>query len=929
MEAVIKVILHACKLHCGKQTPSKKEVTAVLLLLEKEGLLVSPSDLYNPDNWDRITTALSQRTLAIRRVSEFKVWGFILEALKAAREEKLAIQCARELLGLEAGGNLVSSAGSEGAKMAPTPSIPPNASPSRTIQKEVAQDRSDQDDTQPPPPYPARNLYPSLKPFRDEGGGRPPEECGDVSNGADNSGQRVGGTSPPSGSACQSVPSQKGADHSAPQDSEHGCGCGDLKRAAQEPAQGGCGPTAPPLVSLPTLTDWARATEDLQAADPATTFALPIVVKQEGSAWTPLDTKAITRLAELVKNKGLRSPVTMSAAEALMASSLLPYDVTNLMRVILEPVQYTLWYDEWNRLLQVVVAEANRNADHPANEREGEGRGARVTRTTLPRLLGLADGMVGSPDGQARTLRAGELAALTTAALTALRTVAKVAEPVLPWTDIKQEPSESFSDFANRLLRAVEGSDLPEDVQSLVVIDCLKQRSLPEIQQIIRAAPGTLTTPGQIIKYVLDHQKSTPLTSESFATASPLDPSPLSLGGGECGRAVNSSGWRSRRVPDPGGAQTWCYPRGGSSQVRRGPTGPAAASCSLAVAPAACLSCRGQGLESPARSRSAFRHRAAGCCREFRLPLALNTAETLTVHGPVLSHDTESLACVILKWVQYTLWKEGWMTELGRVLAAEQDDSFHPVHGIVMQGRIGAECLGYKFSPEIMQLVGLDIQPHVKTLWDVQNMVGTLQWVRSALGMPSGLRKPLYSQLKGSNAEELKNRSNERPAVWQKIVQSCMEGSLVQHETLSLRAMIWQDSNSSWQAAVFTNRKVSVQMLEVMAVTAAVHLWRMIPSNIVADSIFAVKQLARMGQEGLSSTEAAGTLEEALVFRTAPVAPLRVCDHSGVPSLLPQVMQQQIKLSAHLSLAWDRCRSGKWMSPGSLACLPANGGLLL
>ncbi|XP_072198661.1 uncharacterized protein [Excalfactoria chinensis] len=526
-----------------------------------------------------------------------------------------------------------------------------------------------------------------------------------------------------------------------------------------------------------------------------------------------------------------------------------------------------------------------------------------------------------------------------------------------------------------------------------------------------------------------EFQSTTPPLDRQVDTSAPY---PLSLGGGECGRAVNSSGrgsrrapdpggvqtwcypgggnngraanssgWRSRRVPDPGGAQTWCYPGGGSSQVQRdsaglrlqawigqvsaggpapsvlacraarwcrrgkrscrrggrgcagcrlglarlcpprgrgqrygcwrrrgssllrsvrgppdrtrarlllrcangtGPTEPAAASCSLAVAPVACQSCRGQGLDSPARSRSTFRHRAAGCCREFRLPLALNTLETLTAHSPVLPHDIESLAYVILKLVQYTFWKEGWMTELGRVVAAEQDDPFHPVHGIDMQEGIKAECLEYKFSPEMMQLVGFDIQPCVKKLWNMQKLVGALQWVRGALGIPARLMKPLYGQLKGSDPKEPQNPSSKMAAAWQKILQSCMEGSLaqwdtarglemaqlaqlVEHETLDLRMVVWQDPNRSSQAAVFTNRMVSVQMLEVMAVTVAVHLWQMIPSNTVADSIFAAKLLARRGWEDFPSSEAAGILDETLASHTAPVASLHVHGHSEVPSL--------------------------------------------
>ena len=74
-----------------------------------------------------------------------------------------------------------------------------------------------------------------------------------------------------------------------------------------------------------------------------------------------------------------------------------------------------------------------------------------------------------------------------------------------------------------------------------------------------------------------------------------------------------------------------------------------------------------------------------------------------------------------------------------------------------------------------------------------------------------------------------------------------------------------------------------MQMLEVMAIAVSGCLWREIPCNIVTDSAFAAKLLARMGWEGLPSTEAASMLEEALASCTAPVAILHVCSHSEVP----------------------------------------------
>ena len=110
----------------------------------------------------------------------------------------------------------------------------------------------------------------------------------------------------------------------------------------------------------PALTDWARVREELAAAAPSV-IAMPVVIKAGGPAWAPLESKVITRLADTVRTKGLRSPVTMAEVEAVMSSPLLPHDVTNLMRVVLAPAQYALWLDAWDVQLQTVVAAATRD----------------------------------------------------------------------------------------------------------------------------------------------------------------------------------------------------------------------------------------------------------------------------------------------------------------------------------------------------------------------------------------------------------------------------------------------------------------------------------------------------------------------------------------------------------------------------------------
>ncbi|XP_042720917.1 LOW QUALITY PROTEIN: uncharacterized protein LOC122176464 [Lagopus leucura] len=490
MEAVIKVISSACKTHCGKNSPSKKEIGAMLSLLQKEGLLTSPSDLYSPGSWDPITAALSQRVMELGKSEELRTWGLVLKALKAVREEQVTSGQAKLLLGL--GGGKVSPTDSAGksttepqtgeeekktaaqqeSKMAPgevtTPKTVEAITP-KTVGTSCYRCGTDVGCScataapSAPPPYVGSGLYPSL-----EGLGGPEGE-----------------------GVTTSTAGRDGTPRGVEQKAELG---------RPDPAPG------------PALTDWARIREELTTAAPSV-VAMPVVIKTEGPAWTPLEPKLIMRLADTVRSKGLRSPITMAEVEAIMSSPLLPHDVTNLMRVILAPAQYALWMDAWDVQLQTVVAAATRDPRHPAN---GQGRGE---RTNLDRLNGKADGMAGNPEGQAALLRPGELVAITASALQAFREVARLAEPTNPWADITQGPSESFVDFANRLIKAVEGSDLPSLARAPVIIDCLRQKSHPDVQQLLRAAPSTLTTPGEIIKYVLDRQKAVPFTDQGVASA--------------------------------------------------------------------------------------------------------------------------------------------------------------------------------------------------------------------------------------------------------------------------------------------------------------------------------------------------------------------------------------------------------------------------
>lgn len=108
-----------------------------------------------------------------------------------------------------------------------------------------------------------------------------------------------------------------------------------------------------------------------------------------------------------------------------------------------------------------------------------------------------------------------------------------------------------------------------------------------------------------------------------------------------------------------------------------------------------------------------------------------------------------------------------------------------------IQRGLGVEYLGYRFGPETVQPVGLIIQLHVKTLWDVQKLVGALQWVRGALGIPPRLMKPFYDQLKGSDLKEPRDLTHEMATAWQEILQNCMEHLLTRWDpTEALEAAV-------------------------------------------------------------------------------------------------------------------------------------------
>lgn len=418
---------------------------------------------------------------------ELKTWGLMLEALKAAKEEGTVTGAAWQLLGLApagAGTGFASTAGG-GAEGGPGESQQGAGAPRDNGQTGAGEEvgsvvacrcsngairvasaipttlsgggqDGDSHMAHPPPPYPDRSTRPTY-PFTEL-------RAHTTNQGPTNQG-----------------PPQQIVSHKTKLDRGEAGGRGELQNlqlpgVPEEDSEGEGEVNLHWGAKRGELTDWGKIRSTLiEEGRVLETF--PVVVNSGGNPeWVPLDPKGITRLLDCAEKRGLNSPLTLNALEAMTSlGPLLPYDITNLMHVVLTPVQYTLWSSEWMAGLRAALGAAESNPHHPLHG------------SSLMHLAGMARGME-TPHGQAGRLRPGELIAATDAMLQAFRRIAKGTESVDLWTKVTQGPTESFSEFANRLLKAIQGSELPRSAQGPVIMDCLQQQCQQEIRDLTDGA---------------------------------------------------------------------------------------------------------------------------------------------------------------------------------------------------------------------------------------------------------------------------------------------------------------------------------------------------------------------------------------------------------------------------------------------------------
>lgn len=126
---------------------------------------------------------------------------------------------------------------------------------------------------------------------------------------------------------------------------------------------------------------------------------------------------------------------------------------------------------------------------------------------------------------------------------------------------------------------------------------------------------------------------------------------------------------------------------------------------------------------------------------------------------------------------------EARLQDLGNKVSTALSSAGFVITAEKIQQGPGIEFLGYRLGPTTIVPQGLHIMPTIATLWDVQKLVGTLQWVRNALGIPPRLMKPFYDQLKGRDPKEPRSWTPEMDSAWQEILRTATDNNLARWDS--------------------------------------------------------------------------------------------------------------------------------------------------
>ncbi|MCQ4187502.1 hypothetical protein FK515_28330 [Klebsiella pneumoniae] len=178
----------------------------------------------------------------------------------------------------------------------------------------------------------------------------------------------------------------------------------------------------------------------------------PVTQGQQGRQWSPLDYKLFREWQKAVKEEGVNGVATRAILDVIWAANPLPFDCRQLARAVFTAPQMVLWEATSKEEADKVVLEAL-DPNHPLHG------------ITVERIMG--SGNFTDPAAQAN-MRGRDINAAVRAAQVAFAKMGKYEGKKWSYTQVKQGVGESYTSFLERLQKAIENSDLPEDVKPIL-----------------------------------------------------------------------------------------------------------------------------------------------------------------------------------------------------------------------------------------------------------------------------------------------------------------------------------------------------------------------------------------------------------------------------------------------------------------------------
>ncbi|KAF4787611.1 hypothetical protein TURU_169369 [Turdus rufiventris] len=259
--------------------------------------------------------------------------------------------------------------------------------------------------------------------------------------------------------------------------------------------------------------DWKEI--QMACADIAPSVALAFPVRRINNdlpACSPVNPKDVQAVIKAIAEKEINSAMVSTLIDNVFSNDyMLPFDIKQTCRMIFDGAGMIIFKQEWEDNCLNMLTRVTGDHHPPRN-------------FSLQRLMG-NDPNVVSPQAQAQSLRASEVAATTCAAREAIHAACRIVSKPAPWTTIRQSESESFTKFVDRLQATVDASDLPAEAKGPVMASCLRQQCNQATKEILRSVqPGAGIT--AMIKHVAREEN---LATVQAAVGAALAPIPAAV----------------------------------------------------------------------------------------------------------------------------------------------------------------------------------------------------------------------------------------------------------------------------------------------------------------------------------------------------------------------------------------------------------------